>query len=275
MMGIFGKAVNGDFTRQMEQTGNQMFPGSYRSSANEDEVVKASKWISHASGSFEHLNCPVTERDVAEAIRYVSSGISIFSADTLKYIRRKTYFGPKASYRDRALSQIKKFKPQFRMRRQRFNIDDVDMATHNVLYQTHTDTAIRWATSLVPYPGTIAGQHFLYNSVFPKARTLNSQLAGRAANQTGGAREHRGTTAMDLACFALGTFVAAHPFKDGNGRTARVLYAGILLAHGRPFVAPTISMENRLNGLRTPDPNVETPLSNHFDFFDVGRGLHF
>ncbi|PVB60827.1 Fic family protein [Labrenzia sp. 011] len=269
MMGIFGKALNGTLGKELSHPSNHMAPGAYQANANDHDAIKAAKWIMYASGSLEHLNCPVTEHDIVVAIRHISTGIPLFSAETVKYIRKKTYFGPKQSNLNWGLAKLKKLRPRLPQRRTDYthiNMDEIG-DVHEARYSTFPDSAVRWAAKEHPYPGTISGRYFLYNSVFPKAVTLGCQFAARATTDTD--FRWRGATPQDLACFALGSFIATHPFKDGNGRTARVLYAGVLLAHREPFVAPTAGMEQRLHGLTTVEMDTRLPPSRNFDFFNT------
>lgn len=245
--GIFGRASIGGLMREMALPNNIMNPGRYNAGQNETDINKAAKWVANASGSFTHMNCPVTEHDVAEAIQYLSKRNQFFTPEMVKYIRKKTFFGPKPSFAALAQAKLKKFKPSLpKLRsaspRRNLTINIDDIADLRPTYMTFPDSAVRWAEEDHPYPGTVAGQYFLFNTVFPLADQLRTQVAAQAGNRLP-------ATPLDLACFVLGAFVATHPYKDGNGRTARVLYAATLIKYGEPFVAPSMNMENRLNGL--------------------------
>jgi len=264
-MGIYGKALNGCLARDLATPHNQMPPASYHAGPNMEDAAKAAKWVAHASGSMDHLGCPVTEQDIETAIRQIAAKRQMFSAETLTYVRKKTYFGPRPSMASRMMATLKYYRPRFRPRRPApFNVADFeDIGPPTQAYQTSPNSAVRWAEPDDAYPGTISGQYFLYNFVFPKAQTLSSQISmERAPGQ-------RGPSALDLACFVLGAFIATHPFKDGNGRTARVLYAGILLAQGEPFVAPAMALEKQLHGLRSTPAPANLPPIDHFDLVDA------
>jgi hypothetical protein len=58
-----------------------------------------------------------------------------------------------------------------------------------------------------------------------------------------------GVTWGDYALYLLGVIVRAHGFTDGNGRTARAVYALAMLRGGVAFVAPTNIFEQTLHGL--------------------------
>ncbi|POF32300.1 Fic family protein [Roseibium marinum] len=263
-MGIYGKALNGCLARDLAQPHNQMPPASYNAGTNMEEAAKAAKWVAHASGSMDHLGCPVTEHDIETAIRQIAAKRQMFSAETVTYVRKKTYFGPRPSMASRALATLKYLRPRLPRRATPFTDADFEnIGRPTTSYQTSPNSAVRWAEADDAYPGTISGQYFLYNFVFPKAQTLSAQLSQeRDSGQ-------RGPSALDLACFVLGAFIATHPFKDGNGRTARVLYAGVLLAHREPFVAPAMAMEKRLHGLRSTPVPANLPPIDHFDFADT------
>ncbi|MEZ0228498.1 MAG: Fic family protein [Planctomycetota bacterium] len=53
----------------------------------------------------------------------------------------------------------------------------------------------------------------------------------------------------DLACHLLGTTLRTHGFPDGNGRTARALYALAFLKGNKPFVAIERKLEDKLSDL--------------------------
>jgi hypothetical protein len=264
-MAIFGRALNGCLERDLAQPHNQIPPASYHAGTNMADAVKAAKWVAHVSGSMKHQFCPITEQDIETAIRHIAANRQMFTAATLTYIRKKTYYGPSPSMASRAAAKLKQLRPRLRRGSPRYTQAEIDNTGQVLKYKTFPDAAVRWTETEHPFPGTISGQYFLYNFVFPKAQTLLSQVsAARAPGQ-------RGPSALNLACFVLGAFIASHPFKDGNGRTARVLYAGTLLAHGHPFVAPAIAFEQRLHGLHglrsTPDAADFHP-TDHFDFLD-------
>ncbi len=50
----------------------------------------------------------------------------------------------------------------------------------------------------------------------------------------------------DLALFFLGAIVTVQAFTDGNKRVGRIAYAIVLLKGGRPFKAPSVTLENEL-----------------------------
>ena len=54
---------------------------------------------------------------------------------------------------------------------------------------------------------------------------------------------------LDLGLYLLGATIRSHGFTDGNGRTARALYASCLLRGGVAFVAPTNGYEQTLHQL--------------------------
>ncbi|TYC67226.1 hypothetical protein FMN63_14115 [Stappia sp. BW2] len=262
-MAIFGRAMNRCLERELAQPHNQMPPASYHASANMADAVKAAKWVAHVSGSMDLQHCPITEQDIETAIRHIAANRQMFTAATLTYIRKKTYYGPSPSMASRAAAKLKHLRARLRRGSPRFTPADLDnMVLRTEAYVTFPNSAVRWAEPEHAFPGTISGQYFLYNFVFPQAQTLLSQVpAARAPGQ-------RGPSVLNLACFVLGAFIATHPFKDGNGRTARVLYAGTLLAHGHPFVAPAFAFEQRLHGLRSTLDAADFHPTDHFDFLD-------
>lgn len=72
----------------------------------------------------------------------------------------------------------------------------------------------------------------------------------------------------DLASFLMLGVILAHGFGDGNGRTARALYACTLLRHGRPFIPPAYAWVRNQTDERqvdTPVQNVAPPLPRPFN----------
>ena len=74
-------------------------------------------------------------------------------------------------------------------------------------------------------------------------------LLGKAAQHVTGFAPANANQWQDLACYLLGAVIRSHGCTDGNGRTARALYATCFIRGAVPFVAPTIAFENTLSGL--------------------------